>query len=90
MVSNEMTIPDWQGLAKTIRRWVARMSRPTRSLRLCESLSLGEKRLVAVVQFEGGRYLLGATAASVTLLHALPGSPDERQPGQGREETCEA
>ena len=42
-----------------------------RTLRLCESLSLGEKRIVAVVECDDQRYLLGATAQSVSLLQAL-------------------
>jgi flagellar biogenesis protein FliO len=60
------------GLGEKIRAWILR--RPARQLRLCESLSLGEKRLVAVLQFEGQRYLVGATGASITLLSKLPDS----------------
>jgi flagellar biogenesis protein FliO len=46
--------------------------RPQRKLRLCESLALGEKRLVAVVQFEDLRFLVGSTGSSMTLLSPLP------------------
>ena len=42
-----------------------------RTLRLCESLSLGEKRIVAIIECEDQRYLLGATPQSVSLLQAL-------------------
>jgi flagellar biogenesis protein FliO len=40
-------------------------------LRLCESLPLGERRFVAVVEFEGVRFLLGGTATSLVLLSRL-------------------
>jgi flagellar biogenesis protein FliO len=55
-----------------------------RQLRLCESLSLGEKRLVAVVEYEGRRFLLAATAEHVTLLQALgtAGPENTRPEGQ--------
>jgi flagellar biogenesis protein FliO len=43
---------------------------------LCESLSLGEKRFVAVIDFEGRRFLLGGGAGSVTLLCQLGESCD--------------
>jgi len=42
-----------------------------RRLRLCETLSLGEKRFVAVVQFETQRFLIGGGASSVNLLARL-------------------
>ena len=47
-----------------------------RRLRLCESLSLGEKRVVAVIQFEGQQFLVGGSAHSVNLLARLGESPD--------------
>ena len=46
--------------------------RPARQLRLCETLSLGERRFVAVVQFEQQRFLLGGTGNSIALLACLP------------------
>jgi flagellar biogenesis protein FliO len=39
-----------------------------RSLRLCESLPLGDRRFVAVVQFEQSRFLVGGTSSSLVLL----------------------
>lgn len=53
--------------------------RRERSLRLCESLPLGEKRLLAVVQFEGRRFLVGATSQSISLLDRLDPAPVGRQ-----------
>lgn len=52
------------------RAWFA--NRPPRDLRLCESLTLGDKRFVAVVGVGGRRYLVGGTASSLTLLSELP------------------
>jgi flagellar biogenesis protein FliO len=45
-------------------------------LRLCETLSLGEKRFVAVIQFETQQFLVGGSARSVNLLARLGESPD--------------
>lgn len=47
-----------------------------RRLRLCESLSLGEKRVVAVIQFEGQQFLVGGSAHSVSLLARLGEAQD--------------
>jgi flagellar biogenesis protein FliO len=41
------------------------------SLRLCETLPLGEKRFLAVVQFEDRRFLIGATNQTISLLDRL-------------------
>jgi len=46
-------------------------SRPIRRLRLCESLALGDRRFVAVVEFERARFLIGATPSSMVLLTRL-------------------
>ena len=40
-------------------------------LRLCESLSLGEKRIVAVVQVDDQRFLIAATPQNISLLQLL-------------------
>ena len=55
---------------------VLRVGRVPRQLRLCESLSLGEKRLVAVIQYQGQRFLVGAGTQSVSLLSRLDTSAD--------------
>lgn len=55
----------WSSLARL------RVRRMSRQLRLCESLSLGEKRVVAVIEYEGQRFLIGAGAQSVNLLCRL-------------------
>ncbi|HWR36684.1 MAG TPA: flagellar biosynthetic protein FliO [Clostridia bacterium] len=52
----------------------AQAARPARKLRVCETASLGDKRFVAVVQFENERFLLGGAAGSVTLIARLGAS----------------
>jgi flagellar biogenesis protein FliO len=48
-----------------------RIERRERRLRLCESLALGDKRSVAVVEFEEQRFLLAITSSSISLLQSL-------------------
>lgn len=43
----------------------------TKSLRVSETVSLGEKRFVAVVQVDGQKFLIGGSASSVSLLAEL-------------------
>lgn len=45
--------------------------RAPRRLRLCESLPLGERRFVAVVEFDETRFLVGGTPSSLVLLSRL-------------------
>ena len=42
-----------------------------RSLRLCESLSLGDKRILAIVECDHQRFLVAATPQSISLLQSL-------------------
>jgi flagellar biogenesis protein FliO len=60
-------------LSSIHRRWRVRSPK---QLQLCESLALGERRFVAVVQFEQRRFLIGATANSVAMLAELSGNKD--------------
>jgi hypothetical protein len=48
-----------------------RLRRRSRSLRVCDVASLGEKRFVAVVQYGSRRFLVGGGAGSVSLLSQL-------------------
>ena len=49
-----------------------------RALRLCETLSLGEKRFVAVVECDNQRFLLAGTQQNISLLQSLgPTKPEE-------------
>jgi len=63
---------------RQLLRWVAFLgypwrSRPRRQLRLCESLALGERRFLSVVEFGEQRFLVGGTGTSLALLAVLPG-----------------
>lgn len=73
----------------TLRRLLAGAvpHRRERSLRLRESLSLGEKRFLAVVQFEQQQFLVGGAGSSISLLTQLPSIPlpDGLQPGSPEE-----
>src|SRR5579859_2263386 len=63
------------GLWRSVRRWcegIRRVSRrQPKRLRLCESLALGDRRFVAVVEFEQSRFLIGGTQGSLVLLAPL-------------------
>ncbi|SRR5258708_5154237 len=62
----------WWPHARGLWERMARMSRRTpRRLRLCESLPLGERRFVAVIEFEQSRFLVGGTSSSLVLLADL-------------------
>lgn len=71
--------------ARLVALWerVLRISRRTpKYLRLCETLPLGERRFVAVVEFEKARFLVGGTPSALVLLSRL-----EDSPGQAGDET---
>ena len=55
-----------------VRGW---HSRPQPSLRLCESLALGERRFLSVVEFGQRRFLVGGTANSLAMLATLSDPP---------------
>jgi len=71
-------------LATRVLRGLERR-RSTRRLRLSETLSLGEKRFLAVVQFQQQEFLVGGTGNSIALLarldssRATPDSQDRMQ-----------
>jgi flagellar biogenesis protein FliO len=53
------------------------IQRRERKLRLCDSLALGEKRMIAVVEFERQRFLVAATANNISLLQTLPATAED-------------
>lgn len=57
----------------------ARAAAP-RQLRVAETVSLGEKRFVAIVHVEGRRFLIGGGAAGVSLLTRLDRAPKATKP----------
>jgi len=76
----------WKGLLRISRR-------APRRLRLCESLPLGDRRFVAVVEFDQARFLVGGTSASLVLLARLESTVKEvrtpvvDEPGDDEEES---
>ncbi len=62
----------WWLRARSCWARIARLGRAQpRRLRLTETLPLGERRFVAVLEFDGIRFLLGGTASSLVLLARL-------------------
>jgi flagellar biogenesis protein FliO len=54
-----------------------KISRRPRRLRLGETVSLGDKRIVAVIEYENQRFLVAATAQNISLLQTLDAAKDE-------------
>ncbi len=61
----------WQRARSLFERVLCLSKHAPRRLRLCESLPLGERRFVAVIEFESARFLVGGTSASLVLLARL-------------------
>ena len=78
------------GLLEMWKRTLRISRRTPKHLRLCESLPLGERRFVAVVEFERERFLLGGTPSSLVLLSRLAdsGGPSERKVEEQPEEVA--
>ena len=80
---HEAIITNSASLAKSSSRpwaWVwrltqrlARIHQAKKRLRVCESLSLGEKRFIAVVQVDGEQFLLGGAPNTLSILAHLKG-----------------
>jgi flagellar biogenesis protein FliO len=63
------------------RALVSRTGSKRKLLSVRESAALGDRRFVAVVEFERQRFLIGSSPASVTLLAQLPDRRGDREPG---------
>jgi flagellar biogenesis protein FliO len=50
---------------------LAAASHRKRRLRVCETLSLGEKRFIAVVEYDRQKFLLAGTPQTISLLQRL-------------------
>jgi flagellar biogenesis protein FliO len=70
------TMKTWRRAYTAVKR-ILQINRQPRRLRLCESLPLGDRRFVAVVEFDRSRFLVGGTAGSLVLLARLEGLGDE-------------
>ncbi len=75
------SIADWSqillGRAWDLLKWIlqrARAQQARKNLRVCETVSLGEKRFVAIVQVDEERFLIGGSSGAVSLLTRLPES----------------
>jgi len=74
MTTDAMQVTRDRFRSRVLELWerVLRLGRRApRRLRLCESLPLGERRFVAVVEFEAERFLVGGTPSSMVLLSRL-------------------
>ncbi len=72
-----------------IHHWLAQFGkalrpRAVKQLRLCETLPLGERRFLAVVQFEQQKFLIGTAGNSIALLTPL-GGPNSSQEIRGKQ-----
>lgn len=52
-----------------------------RGLRLCESLSLGDKRILAIIECDHQRFLVAATPQNISLLQFLGPAQTEETRG---------
>ncbi len=81
----------WPALWRWLGGWMCRWkSRPARQLRLCETLALGEKRFLAVVECGPQKFLIGGAGNSVVLLTRLNEPSPRRQNVKPQIEVVEA
>lgn len=75
--SSTQSLPQayWGAAFKTTWQWLrsAVVHRRVRRLRISETLSLGERRFVAILEFDGQEFLLAGCANSLELLARLEG-----------------
>jgi flagellar biogenesis protein FliO len=73
--SDAISAPEtaWVATLKNIWQWSRRTvkARKPRRLRVCETLSLGERRFLAVIEFDRQEFLVGGTGSSLELLARL-------------------
>ena len=75
--ANQVTpLPEPTGVPvlKSVWQWVRRGAaavRKRRRLRVCESLSLGERRFIALIEFDHQEFLVGGSGNSLELLARL-------------------
>jgi flagellar biogenesis protein FliO len=59
----------WSAFQWILQRVSVKQAR--KNLKVCENVSLGEKRFVAVIQVDDERFLIGGSSSSVSLLTRL-------------------
>jgi flagellar biogenesis protein FliO len=69
----------WQWARRAVK------TRKVRRLRVCESLSLGERRFLAVIEFDRQEFLVAGTGNSLVLLARLDGGRVLTEPPLPRE-----
>jgi flagellar biogenesis protein FliO len=77
----------WTAALRNIWQWSrdAVKVRKPRRLRVCETLSLGERRFLAVIEFDRQEFLVGGTGSSLEVLARLDdGRVVAEPPVQGR------
>jgi flagellar biogenesis protein FliO len=89
MKFDEMTAETTSGNLRRARFWPLRFisalrmwNRPARKLRLCETVSLGNRGLLAVVRYQNQQFLLGCTNTSIAMLAQLADEPHTEAAGQ--------
>jgi flagellar biogenesis protein FliO len=65
----------WIGAAFAKLVGVLRSARPEKRMKLCESVSLGDKRFLAIVRVDAKYFLVGGSSSSVAMLAPLSDSP---------------
>ena len=76
------------GLLKNLASMAA-IPRRERRLRICETLSLGEKRFLAVVEYGPKKFLLAGTPQNISLLQRLDDSFDAKNEPANMESSSE-
>jgi len=66
----------WEKLASLLGR--VKIRRKAHALRLEETLALGDRRMVAIVEWRGEKLLLGVTPQQITLLDPRTNSCEHR------------
>jgi flagellar biogenesis protein FliO len=85
-ISTAEPIHAWAALLQ-VWKWLTRCSRGvlargvSRRLKVAETVSLGEKRFISILQVDGEQFLVGGSASNVVLLARLEVKPES--PGAG-------
>ena len=86
--TRRVSMPDsigvWSGALVRVWNWVMRQSRValtrgvSRRLSVAETVSLGEKRFVSILQVDGEQFLVGGSQSNIVLLARLEKEPQIR------------
>ncbi len=68
-----------QGLAGVVGKWLRARTQPTKQMRLVETLTLGPKRSVALLEINGQQFLAGMGADGVSTLLQVSQSREDVQ-----------